>query len=49
MKNYGYDMELLHEGQRTSRRRVCENVHNDTCYLPCAQSSAQLMDTIRIR
>ena len=46
MKNYGYDMELLHtEGQNIAEQGL-RNVHNDTCY-PALLVIGQLMDAIQ--
>lgn len=45
MKNYGYNMELLHtEGQAIVEQGL-RNVHNDTCY-PALLVIGQLMDAI---
>ena len=32
MKNYGYDMELLHTEGPNIAEQGLRNVHNDTCY-----------------
>ena len=45
MKNYGYNMELLHtEGPRITEQGL-RNVHNDTCY-PALLVIGQLLDAI---
>ena len=38
MKNYGYDMELLHTEGPNIAEQGLRNVHNDTCYPPCWSS-----------
>ena len=43
MKNYGYDMELLHTEGPNIAEQGLRNVHNDTCY-PALLVIGQLMD-----
>lgn len=45
MKNYGYDMELLHTEGPNIAEQGLRNVHNDTCY-PALLVIGQLMDAI---
>ena len=46
MKNYGYDMELLHTEGPNIAEQGLRNVHNDTCY-PALLVIGQLMDAIQ--
>ena len=48
MKNYGYDMELLHTEGPNIAEQGLRNVHNDTCY-PALLVIGQLMDAIEVR
>ena len=46
MKNYGYDMELLHTEGPNIAEQGLRNVHNDTCY-PALLVIGQFMDAIK--
>ena len=45
MKNFGYNMELLHTEGPNIAEQGLRNVHNDTCY-PALLVIGQLMDAI---
>ena len=46
MKNYGYDMELLHTEGPNIAEQGLRNVHNDTCY-PALLVIGQFLDAIK--
>ena len=46
MKNYGYDMELLHTEGPNIAEQGLRNVHNDTCY-PALLVIGQLIDAVK--
>ena len=45
MKNYGYDMELLHTEGPNIAEQGLRNVHNDTCY-PALLVIGQFLDAL---